>query len=138
MTTLVVEHTDSATRFGFRFLQTRSIASASKDGTIRLWDVATGQPLKTFNGSSATKAFNSVAFSPDGTVVAGASDDENIYLWNVATGQLTQTLGGTNTMLSVAFSSDGKTVAAGNSDKQRLSLECGERQAGLENLYQQL
>src|SRR5262249_45168340 len=66
------------------------LASASDDGTVKLWAVATGQNLKTLTGSSTDQSFNSVAFSPDGTLVAGASDDGHVYAWDVTTGQLSK------------------------------------------------
>ncbi|MFE3002995.1 WD40 repeat domain-containing protein [Nocardia sp. NPDC059246] len=61
------------------------LASADEDGTVRVWDPATGtpvgQPLTGHPGS-----VSSVAFSPDGTRLASASDDTTLRLWDVATG----------------------------------------------------
>src|SRR5205807_541078 len=42
----------------------RRAASGGEDGTLRLWDVATGRQLKRFDGR--TQAVSAVAFSPDG------------------------------------------------------------------------
>ncbi len=57
----------------------RLLASAGKDKTLRLWDLATGQPLRTLTGH--TTAIWSVAFSPDGRLLASASQDKTVRLW---------------------------------------------------------
>ena len=88
------------------------LASASDDGTVKLWDVATVQETMTLKGHSA--AVDSVAFSPDGQLLASAGDDHLIKLWDVATGQETMklTLKG-HSSGPVAFSPDGKLLASG-------------------------
>jgi len=94
----------------------RLLASGSFDGTIRLWDVATGSEVRTLKGH--TSNVNSVAFSPDGRLLASGSDDGTIKLWEVATGSLVRTLEGhTDNVCSVAFSPDGKLLASGSADK---------------------
>ncbi|MDE2827370.1 MAG: hypothetical protein OXL40_08695 [Bacteroidota bacterium] len=60
------------------------LVSGSYDDTIRLWDVATGQEVRRFEGHRDW--VNSVVFSPDGAQLASGSDDDTIRLWDVATG----------------------------------------------------
>ena len=107
-------HTDRVNSVAFS-PDGRTIASASNDETIHLWDATTGNHKQTL--IEHTRDINDVAFSPDGRIIAGGSDDDNIYLWDATTGRLLQTLEEhTNTVNSVAFSSDGRTIASASND----------------------
>src|SRR5436853_467506 len=89
----------------------RSLASAGVDGTIRLWDVATGRERATLKGQ--TEEVVCVAFSPDGRALASGSVGGAIKVWDVATGRGRATLKGhAEAVLSVAYSPDGKTLAS--------------------------
>ena len=93
----------------------KTLASAGVDGSIRLWDVRTGDTLSTLEGH--TSWVNSVAFSPDGKTLASGSSDSTIRLWDVRIGDTILILrerGGPRRFSSVAFSPDGKTLASGN------------------------
>src|SRR2546421_9543280 len=68
------------------------LASASDDGTVRVWNVTTGQAERTFEGH--TDWVNSVVFSPDGSKLASASRDRTVRVWSVATGQVERTFEG--------------------------------------------
>jgi len=94
----------------------RMLASGSDDNTIKLWDVATGQELRTLTGHA--RQVSSVAFSSDGRTLASGSADKTIKLWDAATGQELRTLAGhADEVDSVAFSPDGRTLASGSADK---------------------
>merc|ERR1711964_116545 len=96
-----------------------TLASASHDGTIRLWDAETGLELQTLSGHNGP--ISSVAYSPDGTTLASASHDPNsslgnIQLWEVDSGSLLKTLSGhTAPIKSVVYSRDG-TLASASGD----------------------
>ena len=104
----------------------KTLASASDDKTIILWDVATGQRIgQRLLGH--TSAVYSVAFSPDGKTLASGSNDKSIIIWDIslmrssslATGKrIGQPLvGHKDGVNSIAYSSDGKTLASGSLDK---------------------
>ena len=63
----------------------KTIASASDDETVRLWNTTTGQHLKTITGH--TDIVERVCFSPDGKTIASASWDKTVRLWDATTGQ---------------------------------------------------
>jgi WD40 repeat protein len=91
----------------------RTLASGGVD--ITLWDVDSGQMLRTLRGH--TSWVPSVAFSPDGHTLASGSADHTVKLWDVSSGELLGTLEGHNDYVeSVAFSPDGHTLASGSVD----------------------
>ena len=95
----------------------KTLASASRDRTVRLWDTASGKLRRTLSGH--TGRVESVAFSPDGKTLASAGSDREIKLWDVATGKELRTLAGhSDSVMSVAFSPDGKALASGAEDRQ--------------------
>ena len=90
------------------------LASASRDTTIRLWDVATrhplGQPLKGHGDR-----VEDVAFSPDGTILVSGAEDGTVRLWDVAThSPLGLPLGHEeDSVETVAFTPDDRRVVTG-------------------------
>jgi WD40 repeat protein len=63
---------------------------SSADKTIKLWDVETGQEIRTLKGHD--DSVYSVNFSSDGKTLVSGSADNTIKLWNVETGQEILTL----------------------------------------------
>lgn len=91
------------------------IASASRDKTIKIWDIATKEPL-TLNGHS--KDVSSLAWSPDGKRLASGSADNTVEIWDVETSQSTLPLiGHKGEINSVTWSPDGKLLASASEDK---------------------
>ncbi|KAH7120440.1 WD40-repeat-containing domain protein, partial [Dactylonectria estremocensis] len=97
------------------------LASASHDGTVRLWDTTTR--VTRFVLSGHTSSVNAVVFSPDGRLVASASTDGTVKLWDTSIGITRITLAGHGSWFAsgkvnaVAFSPDSKLVASGSNDK---------------------
>ena len=84
------------------------------DPEVRLWNVNTGKHLQTL---SHPVEIWSVAFSPDGNIIATGSNNGTIRLWNTNTGKHLQTLRGhvrSTQIMSFAFSPDGAILASGN------------------------
>src|SRR5437868_5821067 len=63
----------------------RTLASGADDGTVRLWESATGRERACCRGSEGT--VHCLAFAPDGQALA-AGDDTALRLWDAATGKL--------------------------------------------------
>jgi hypothetical protein len=97
----------------------RRLASGSRDGTARVWEVANGRHVNAVCCHEGTVL--SVAFSPDGDALLGAYDDGNVYLWDSATLDIRASfnwrIGGTR---CVAFAPDGMTAAAAGADGSAL------------------
>ena len=94
------------------------LASGSKDKTIKLWNLQTGQEFR--NLTKHSDRIWSVIFSPNGEFLASASEDKTIKLWNSQTGQETRTLNDLNSVYSLAISSDGKILASGSGETIKL------------------
>jgi WD40 repeat protein/Flp pilus assembly protein TadD len=98
------------------------MASASQDGTARIWDTATWRELHILDNpdtasESGQRRVYDVAFSPNGAFLAMASAEGNVILFDVASGEMLQRLRGhANEVQGVAFAPDGFTLASGSID----------------------
>lgn len=86
----------------------------SSDNTIKLWDLTTGQVIKTLSGNESEKT---MVFSPDGKIIASGGYDKTIKLWDVTTGKVVKTLSSqNNSIYELIFSPDGKILASRSLD----------------------
>jgi len=93
----------------------KTFASNSSGNSTKLWNLHTGELIRTFSGHSA--AVCCFAINPNGTILASGSYDKHIKLWNLETGQEFRTLKGHSGIIrSLAFSPDGETLVSGSSD----------------------
>ena len=95
----------------------QTLASASDDKTIRLWDLPTGKERSILRSHS--NFVRSVAFHPiQPHLLASGSKDRTIKLWDTNLGEVLQTLTGhQNHVNTVSFSPDGKILGSGSADK---------------------
>ena len=92
-----------------------TVASASLDGTLRLWNVADGTHRQTLKGHGAD--FSAVAYSPDGTTLVSGCGDGTLQVWT-ADGARLRNLTGHRLVWTVAYSPDGTTVVSTGPDSE--------------------
>jgi len=103
-----------------------TLATGDSQNLVHLWRLADDapshaariQPVATLQGHHGQRAMvRSVAFAPEGHVLASASDDMTVHLWRGADGLLLHTLQGhTGPVLNVAFAPDGEQLASAAAD----------------------
>lgn len=93
-----------------------TVATASVDTTVRVWDLATRRTLAIFkpHGHYA----QAVAFAPDGLTLASSSTDPVVRLWDLEEERAKAILfGHTDYITSLAFSPDGRTLVSAGTDR---------------------
>ncbi len=91
------------------------IVSASRDGTLKVWDTASGTERLTLTGH--TDMVTGCAVSPDGSFIVSASGDSTLKAWDAATGAERFTLTGHTSWISgCAVSPDGSFIVSASRD----------------------
>ncbi|NDJ77845.1 MAG: WD40 repeat domain-containing protein, partial [Chloroflexi bacterium] len=92
-----------------------TVASASDDRTVRLWDAESGEQVAELSGH--VDFVLSLAYSPDGTQLASGSYDTSVIVWDVESREPLATLEGHSLPVNaVAFNPDGARLASGSAD----------------------
>ncbi len=103
------------------FNQSGTIVAVNIEGEVALWDVATHRLIEKLSYKDKDAVVDSLAFSPDATMVAAGESDGKAVVWNVATHRLIATLATrSKSVNSVAFSPDGADLATGDADGEVL------------------
>ena len=90
------------------------LASASEDGTARIWAATDGAPMRVLRHGKVIVA--DVAFSPDARHVATAAVDGTVRVWPVAGGSPVLFYGHNGPVSSVAFDRTGRRVVSSGKD----------------------
>lgn len=77
------------------------VATASKDKSIKLWELSTGREIRTFLGHEMT--VSSIAFSSDGKFLLSGSYDKSTRLWDVTNGKALTILASEDVITDVAI-----------------------------------
>lgn len=107
-----------------------TLSPVPTDNAVRLWDLATGEEVKTLKGHRSS--VESAVFSPDGLTVASGGYDTTVKLWDVATGRELRTLRGkTFNPYKMTITSDGRTFASGGMNESSLVIKLWKLAGGL-------
>ena len=90
-----------------RLLVTKSLP---EKGNLKIWDVHTGKLVQSFNGHGGDVI--ALAFSPRDSLIASIGSDKSLKVWEPEAGKLVVNLTATLTLVDVAFSPDGETIAS--------------------------
>jgi WD40 repeat protein len=94
----------------------QTLASAGRDGTIRLWNWKTGKLLATLTGHTTEEVYDA-DYAPDGKTLVTASHDKTVVLWDPLKKEKRATLDDHGGWVRAArFSPDGKTLATASED----------------------
>ena len=104
-----------------------TVASADQIQTVKIWDVKTGKALRTYEYGK--KSADALVYSPDSKTLA-VRHQKGVHIWDVKTGELLQKLLGLSKEYGgsrvIAYSPDGKTLAAADNDNNILIWDIGE------------
>jgi WD40 repeat protein len=124
----------------------RYLVSAGDDKLIRVWDIETGQTVRTLRGQIAAGPegkIHAMALSPDGRWLAAggwthpecAGRCGDIRFYNFASGQLVALLNGhTNVVAALAFSPDSRFLVSGSTDKNAILWDLDSKAKALDSI----
>ncbi len=93
----------------------KQLISGSKDNTIRIWDIETGENTNTLKGHEGW--IQAVTVTPNGDQVISGSTDGTVCIWDIKTGGKLKTLKGHKTAVyALDVSLNGKQIVSGSDD----------------------
>lgn len=109
------EHIRTINQIAINPLDPAEFATASEDGTVRIWDMSDiTHPTVTHVLSGHTSPVMEIAYHPDGIRLASVSLDGTMRWWNADTGHVLHTMAGyLGNFTSVDFSPDGHYITVG-------------------------
>jgi WD40 repeat protein len=112
---ILTGHQDVITDFTFS-PDSQTIATASRDRTIRLWQ-RNGTLLKILEHESGVDSIDFSPLTPEGELIASAGEDKTIKIWRRDGTLYTTLIGHQEPVNSVRFSADGQTITSISEDK---------------------
>jgi WD40 repeat protein len=107
----------------------RTVATGSEDGSVRLWNRATGEPLRRFVEKGSPEASGKIThltFTPDGKQLLAARQGGAIQVWNAADGRLARTIKSGNALRTLSVAANGTSlILTGQKDMRQLELATG-------------
>lgn len=105
----------------------KRIVTGGTDRTLRIWDTATGRELRSWKTSEIV---TDATFHPDGTRIL-TLESGGVRIWDsIASSSREVTVANVNWIIDVAFSPDGKRIAAGGSSNLGWPVDVHELQTG--------
>lgn len=104
----------------------KTVASASEDGSIRFWDLASGTLKYKLTGH--IHSIYSVAFNPNGTQLISANGDNTLSIWNIKSRSLDNTIITEYELDRVVFNQNGDIIACGGGAIVLISKDNPEQQ----------
>ena len=93
-------------------LDGRLLAATGRDGTVRIWELATGRCASVLRGHSGIVWF--CDFSPDGKELASVGDDKTVCVWSINTGARVMAIDDAESSI---FSPDGRWLVVQHQDR---------------------
>ncbi|MFP4652598.1 MAG: hypothetical protein ACLFM4_09275 [Phormidium sp.] len=91
------------------------LVSGSRDRTLAVWDLATGELLGVLEGHAGS--VTTLAVCPDGDTVVSGSSDGTVKLWSLSQqGAIASFCDGSDAVMAVAVSPDGQAIVSGTAD----------------------
>ncbi|MCK4765292.1 MAG: DUF4365 domain-containing protein [Candidatus Aminicenantes bacterium] len=103
-----------------KWMVSGSGSPASKDYSVKIWDLESGQCRSTFEGHD--DQVNCLAITPDGKRILSASDDKSIRVWNTATGRHIKTIKGHYRLVFSVVSLPGGKNALSGANENKIKL----------------
>jgi WD40 repeat protein len=89
-------------------------SGGTNDGTIRIWDMNSGEPIRAFAGPIS--GVTVLAYSRDGSRVASGSTDKTVSIWDVKTGRIVRTMTLAHSPVALDFSPDGHHIVSASGE----------------------
>jgi RNA polymerase sigma factor (sigma-70 family) len=97
------------------------LVAKAKDKAIGLFDADSGREVRRLAGHE--DKVTALAFSPDGKSLASGSRDTTVMLWHLPTGKILWKFTGTNAVVSVKYSEDGRSLTVEEEGKKTRKLD---------------